>query len=88
MDLKTIKVFKDIAQTRSLSRSAAANGVSQSAVSQQVQEVERSLGVTLLDRSSRPLGITPAGNLYAQFCADVLRRKEELDDALSRRLPE
>ena len=84
MDLKSLKVFKDIAQTRSLSRSATLNGVSQSAVSQQVQEMERSLGVTLLDRSSRPLGMTPAGDLYASFCTDVLLRKEELDDALGR----
>src|SRR6185503_4273386 len=79
----TLKVFKDISQTRSLSRAAMLNGVSQSAVSQQVQEVERALGVTLLDRSSRPLGITPAGDLYAVFCADVLQRKEDLDHALA-----
>lgn len=84
MDLRTLKVFKDIAQTRSLSRAAAANSVSQSAVSQQIQEVERALGVTLLDRSSRPLGMTPAGELFAAFCNDVLTRKEEFDDALGR----
>ena len=84
MDLKNIKVFKDIAQIRSLSRAATLNGVSQSAVSQQVQELERALGVTLLDRSSRPLGMTAAGDLYMEFCTDVLRRKEELDDALGR----
>jgi len=83
VELKTLKVFKDISQTRSLSRAAMLNGVSQSAVSQQVQEVERALGATLLDRSSRPLGITPAGDLYTVFCADVLQRKEELDHALA-----
>jgi len=58
------------------------NEVSQSAASQHVQEVERSLGVTLLDRSRRPLVVTPAGQLYAEFCRDVLRRKDELDAAL------
>jgi len=58
------------------------NGFSQSAASQQVQELERSLGATLLDRSRRPLVVTPAGQLYAEFCRDVLRRRVELEAAL------
>src|SRR5690242_7538655 len=58
------------------------NEISQSAASQHVQEVERSLGVTLLDRSRRPLVVTPAGQLYAEFCRDVLRRRDELEAAL------
>jgi len=58
------------------------NGFSQSAASQQVQELERGLGATLLDRSHRPLVVTPAGQLYADFCRDVLRRREELEAAL------
>ena len=59
------------------------NGFSQSAASQQVQELEKSFGVTLLDRSCRPLLVTPAGELYAEFCKDVLRRRVELDEALA-----
>ena len=39
--------------------------------------MERRLGVTLLDRSKRPLELTPAGRLYSDFCRDVLRREEE-----------
>ena len=61
-----------------MSRGASHCGVSQSAASQHVQEVERRLGVTLLDRSKRPLELTPAGRIYAEFCRDVLRREEEL----------
>jgi len=60
-----------------MSRGAAHSGVSQSAASQHVQEVERRLGVALFDRSKRPLDLTPAGRLYADFCRDVLRREEE-----------
>ena len=78
----SLKLFRDIAQTRSFSRAAATNGLSQSAVSQQVQELEKALGVTLLDRSRRPLLVTPAGQLYADFCRDVLRRRVELEEAL------
>ena len=39
-------------------------------------------GVTLLDRSRRPLVVTPAGQLYQEFCRDVLRRREEFEAAL------
>jgi DNA-binding transcriptional LysR family regulator len=60
-----------------MSRGAEHCGVSQSAASQHVQEVERRLGVTLLDRSKRPLDLTPAGRLYHEFCREVLRREEE-----------
>lgn len=82
MELESLKLFRDIAETRSFSRAAALNGVSQSAASQQVQELEKTLGVTLLDRSRRPLVVTAAGQLYDEFCRDVLRRKEGLDAAL------
>lgn len=55
------------------------NSVSQSAASQHVQEMEKTLGVPLLDRSTRPLAVTDAGQLYLAFCRDVLRRKEEFE---------
>jgi LysR family transcriptional regulator, transcriptional activator of the cysJI operon len=73
-----LKLFKEIAATRSMSKGAAHLGVSQSAASQHVQEVERRLGVVLFDRSKRPLEVTSAGKIYYDFCRDVLRREEEL----------
>lgn len=60
-----------------MSKGAAHCGVSQSAASQHVQEVERRLTIPLFDRSKRPLELTAAGKLYAEFCRDVLRREEE-----------
>ena len=60
------------------------NDVSQSAASQHVQDLEKWLGTQLLDRATRPLVVTPAGQLYADFCRDVLRRKEEFEGALER----
>ena len=77
-----LKLFKEIAATRSMSKGAAHCGVSQSAASQHVQEVERRLGVTLFDRSTRPLELTPAGKLYNDFCRDILIKEEELGLAL------
>ena len=84
MNYESLKLFKDIAQSRSFSRGAAMNSVSQSAASQHVQDLEKSLGTQLLDRATRPLVVTPAGHLYADFCRDVLRRKEEFEVALDR----
>jgi LysR family transcriptional regulator, transcriptional activator of the cysJI operon len=81
---ESLKLFRDIAQTRSFSKGAALNSVSQSAASQQVQELEQELGVELLDRSTRPLVVTAAGNLYSEFCRDVLRRREEFNVAIDR----
>jgi DNA-binding transcriptional LysR family regulator len=60
-----------------MSKGAAHCGISQSAATQHVQEVERRLTVALFDRSKRPLELTEAGKAYAEFCRDVLRREEE-----------
>ncbi len=82
MGFQELKLFREIASTKSMSRGAAHCGVSQSAASQHVQEVERRLGLPLFDRSKRPLELTQAGKLYADFCRDVLHREEEFSLAL------
>jgi LysR family transcriptional regulator, transcriptional activator of the cysJI operon len=76
------KLFRDVAHARSLSKAATMNGISQSAATQHIQELERRLGVQLLDRSTRPLGLTVGGKLYAELCRDVLRREEDFIAAL------
>jgi DNA-binding transcriptional LysR family regulator len=58
------------------------NGISPSAASQHLQELENRLGITLLDRSTRPLSLTAAGRLYNDLCRDVLRREDEFRGAL------
>ena len=72
-----LKLFRDIAQNKSISRGATMNEISQSAASQYIQETERRLGVTLLDRTTRPLALTPAGKLFYDLCRDALRREEQ-----------
>jgi DNA-binding transcriptional LysR family regulator len=76
------KLFRDIGQFRSVSRGASQNGISQSAASQHIHELEKKLGVSLLDRTTRPLTLTAAGKLYFDLCRDVLRREEEFAAAL------
>lgn len=78
----SLKLFRDIAHTRSFSRAAAMNGITQSAASQAVQELERGLKVSLLDRSVRPLAVTAEGEIYAAYCRDVLRRHDEMLSSL------
>lgn len=84
MDLERAKLFRDIALNRSVSKGAKLNGISQSAASQHLQDLEEQLGLALLDRGSRPLTITDAGKLYLDLCRDVLRRQDEFQAALER----
>jgi DNA-binding transcriptional LysR family regulator len=76
------KLFRDIGQFRSVSRGASQNGISQSAASQHIHELEKKLGISLLDRTTRPLTLTAAGKLYLDLCRDVLRREEEFAASL------
>jgi len=84
MDLDHMKVFIDISLERSMTKGAKLNGVSQSAASQHIHDLERSLGTELLNRRMRPLGLTEAGELYLEFCRDVIRRKEQFDAEIGR----
>ncbi len=88
MNFAHLKLYKDICQGRSVSKGAALNDISQSAASQHIQELEKDLSVQLLDRTTRPLTVTPAGRLYFDLCRDVLRRREEFDSALGHLLAE
>lgn len=84
MALENLQLFRDIAHARSVSKGARANNISQSAASQQMQELERQFGVTLLDRSTRPLVVTEAGKLYLEYCRNSLRLREEFETGLRR----
>jgi DNA-binding transcriptional LysR family regulator len=84
VDLERAKLFRDIAQSRSVSKGAKLNGISQSAASQHLQDLEEQLGLALLDRTNRPLTVTDGGKLYLDMCRDVLRRQDEFQAALER----
>lgn len=84
MTFANLRLIRDVAQSRSVSKAARLNEVSQSAASQAIQEVERELGIDLFDRSTRPLAVTAAGKLYVEYCRDLLRRQDELEASLGR----
>lgn len=67
MDTKWLEDFVSLAQTRSFSRSASDRHVTQPAFSRRIQSLEAWAGADLVDRSSYPTQLTPAGlTLYGQ----------------------
>lgn len=67
LDLTRLRVFREVASRRSFSGAAETLDYTQSAVSQQVSKLERDVGLTLIERASRPVGLTEAGEtLFAR----------------------
>ena len=79
MQLESLKVFCDVVRQRSFSSGARLNHLTQSAASQIVSQIERRLGVELIDRSTRPLQPTPQGRLYFEGCAHIVEKYAELE---------
>ncbi len=81
MNLETLQLYCDVVRLRSFSRGAAANEVSQSAASQAIQQLEADLDVQLLDRTKRPLTVTPEGRAFYEACREIL---DQYDQARTR----
>ena len=64
--LKQLKYFQSVVRLNSFSEAAEENYVSQSAISQQIQALERELGFKLLERKNRSFTLTPAGEYFYQ----------------------
>lgn len=82
--IKQIKYFQSVIRHRSFTRAADENFISQSAISQQIQALEKELGVKLFNRERRKISLTPAGeffykktlvliNDFERLCAETLR---------------
>jgi DNA-binding transcriptional LysR family regulator len=83
MHIETLKVFCDLADLRSFSKTAEKHLLSQSAVSQQVAQLELTLKCQLLDREKRPLELTPAGELLYRACREILDRYGQFKSELN-----
>ncbi len=81
--MQGLRLFTDVARCHSYSQAAALHGITQSAASQRISQLEKKLGVVLLDRSVRPLALTEAGRIYLEGCEDVLQRYDRLVRKLS-----
>jgi DNA-binding transcriptional LysR family regulator len=82
MQFESLKVFCDIARFRSFSQAATANEITQSAASQIVLQLEKRMGVQLINRSTRPLQLTPLGKTYYEGCTALVEQYLELEASI------
>jgi len=82
MQFEALKVFCDVARKQSFSLAAQANEVTQPAASQIVSQLERRIDVQLIDRSTRPLQLTPLGKIYYEGCKTLLEQYMELEASI------
>jgi DNA-binding transcriptional LysR family regulator len=82
-DLKRMAVFAAVVRHRSMSGAARELGMSTSAVSQQVRQLERSGGVTLLHRSTRKLALTEAGERVHRECLAMVEAAQRAQRELA-----
>ncbi|SIT30106.1 LysR family transcriptional regulator [Achromobacter sp. MFA1 R4] len=80
--LHGMELFAEVAKAHSFSRAAAALGVPASTVSRQVAELERSVGLRLLNRSTRRVELTEAGRLYFERCRRIVAEAEVAHEEL------
>ena len=72
--LRSLVVFLAIAEHGQMTRAAAALGISQSAVSQHLTNLESLCSTTLADRALRPMQLILTGEALRQHASDVLLR--------------
>ncbi|MEO7773095.1 MAG: LysR family transcriptional regulator [Steroidobacteraceae bacterium] len=81
--LQAITVFVRIVDTGGMGRAAEALGLARPAVTTLIQRLETSLGVRLLNRSTRRVSVTPEGAAYYERCLAILEDLREADDSIS-----
>jgi LysR family transcriptional regulator for bpeEF and oprC len=78
-DLRALAIFVKVAERRSFVRAAADLGITQSGVSNAISRLEDQLGVRLLARTTRQVGLTEDGAAYFERCRQVLADLEEAE---------
>ena len=73
MEIKWLEDFLSVAETGSFSRSAQLRHVTQPAFSRRIRALENWVGAPLIDRTSYPTKLTPAGEAFKENAAGVLR---------------
>jgi DNA-binding transcriptional LysR family regulator len=81
-DLNELQFFVHVSRTQSFTLAAKRLGVPKSSVSRAIQRLEDRLGVRLVERTTRSVTLTEAGELYLQHCQRVLEEAEQADLAM------
>ena len=78
MQIENFKIFADLVETKSFSKSAKINGITQSAVSQQARAMERHFKTLLIDRSQKQFQLTREGQRVYDASKEMLHQYEKL----------
>jgi len=83
VQIDTMRLFCDLADLQNFSRAAEKHGISQSAVSQQIAQIEMMHHCQMINRKRRPLALTPAGEVFYRACREIIERYERLNSDLA-----
>lgn len=78
MQIESLKVFCDLAETTSFTKAAQINGVTQSAVSQQISSLETKFATTLIERSKKRFTLTKEGETLYKYSKQIVQSYDEL----------
>jgi DNA-binding transcriptional LysR family regulator len=84
LEIRHLRYFEALASTRSFTRAAELMHIAQPPLSRQIQQLEEELGVSLIDRSSRPLTLTRAGAFFYEQSTQMLERLKDVTAATRR----
>lgn len=82
MQIDNFKIFSDLVETKSFSKSAKINGITQSAVSQQARAMERHFKALLIDRSQKQFQLTREGQRVYEAAKELLHTYDKLNSEL------
>ena len=82
MDFRQLQYMLKVAEEKSFSKAAQKLYIAQPSLSQYIQKLERQLGVQLFDRSTNPLKLTYAGELYVETAKNILDLKDQLSNQM------
>jgi LysR family transcriptional regulator, transcriptional activator of the cysJI operon len=90
MQIESLKVFCDLAETKSFTKAAQINNVTQSAVSQTISALERRFNSLLIERSKKNFRLTPEGDVFydyskriLQTCGALHSKLQEIENVIS-----
>jgi DNA-binding transcriptional LysR family regulator len=82
MQIESLKVFCDLAETESFTKAAQINAVTQSAVSQQISALERNFKSLLIERSKKKFRLTREGQVLYEYSKQIIQTYESLHSKL------
>ncbi len=83
MDFKQIEAFVNVVRYKSFSKAADATFFTQPTISTHIRNLEKELGVKLLDRKSRIVEMTPQGSKFYKYAVEMINARAQAFDALN-----